>query len=306
MPTGGPFPPPPSFEHGGASRRINHRRKKPKRWAGRRSTGARHGGLGGLALTAVLVGWMVLTVTGSGSNDGWHGTSRWLGADVDRPPLAAAVSEHPLGLAPPPPSNAGPFEFLNTQPTSDQPVAYDPCRPIHIVVNNLHAPAGSTQLVRSALEQVTEATGLQFVVEGVTTEIPDHPRAPYQPDRYGERWAPVILAWMSEAEISRLSEAAGLGGSVIAPVPGSSSWVYVSGVVILDGPLFDRILASSRGWFQAETIIMHEFGHLLGLDHVDDPRQVMGTHRDIDVLRFGSGDLAGLSALGSGRCFDRV
>ena len=258
-----------------------------------------------MAISAGVIAWMLLTVSSTGSS-GWHGTARWLGDDAARPTPVSAESTAPLGVAPPPPLTPGPFVYLSTQPGSDAPVTYDPCRPIRIVVNNLHAPSGSAQLLRNALDRVTEASGLQFEIEGVTTEIPVHPRDAFQRDRYGDRWAPVVVAWMSEAEIPDLRDAAGLGGSDAAIAPGTNTYMYVTGSVVLDGPYFDQILASSRGWFQAEAVIMHEFGHLLGLDHVDDPRQIMGTHRDRDILRFSSGDLAGLSALGSGPCMPRL
>ena len=46
---------------------------------------------------------------------------------------------------------------------------------------------------------------------------------------------------------------------------------------------------------------MHELGHVVGLAHVDDSREVMYAD-NVGVTQFGSGDLAGLAALGRGRC----
>ena len=50
----------------------------------------------------------------------------------------------------------------------------------------------------------------------------------------------------------------------------------------------------------------HEFGHLVGLDHVDDPTQLMYPSTSPAVSTFGGGDLAGLAALGSGACAPNV
>lgn len=293
-----------SFEHGRAARASQHRSGRQRRRPRLGSTAVR-GGLGSTVLTGALVVWMLLTVT-SASSTNWHGTATWLSDDAARPTAVSADSTTPLGTPPPPPLSPGPYAFRSTQPNSDEPVTYDPCRPIRIVVNNLRAPSGSAQLLRNALDRVTEASGFQFEIEGVTTEVPIHPRDAYQRDRYGDRWAPVVVAWMNEEDNPRLSDAAGLGGSSIAVAPGTSTYMYVTGVVILNGPVFDRVLSSSRGWFQAEAIIMHEFGHLLGLDHVEDDLQVMGTGRDLRVFTYQSGDLAGLAALGSGPCVPRL
>jgi hypothetical protein len=288
------------FQHGRAASRLSGRGRSPR-------VVGRHGARASLTSSLVLaafVGWLVLIGIGNGGHQGW-GTPMWLGDGAARPTPRGSAHDAPLGRPLPPPDRPGPHAFSATQPGSDRPVAYDPCRPIPVVVNNLRAPAGSAQLLRNALERMTEITGLQFEVEGVSTEVPTFPRQAYQPDRYGDRWAPVLVLWASEEEIPELRDAAGLGGSSVAVAPGTSTYAYVTGNVILDGPLFDRLLHSSRGWFLAEAIILHELGHLVGLDHVDDPTELM-YHGSTEVLDFGAGDRTGLAALSSGACVPRL
>jgi hypothetical protein len=46
---------------------------------------------------------------------------------------------------------------------------------------------------------------------------------------------------------------------------------------------------------------MHELAHVVGLAHVDDPRELMYAD-NLGHQAFGPGDLTGLAALGRGRC----
>ena len=49
------------------------------------------------------------------------------------------------------------------------------------------------------------------------------------------------------------------------------------------------------------AVIQHELGPLLGLNHVDDPSQLMYKNA-IDTSAYGVGDLTGLAHLGAGDC----
>lgn len=224
------------------------------------------------------------------------------GSSSDRPTPSAADSDTPLGIAPEPPARPGRYAFMTLQDDGATPVTYDPCRPIHIVVNDADAPWVAAQLLDDALTGITEATGLQFVVEGRTSEEPRIDRPEYQRGRYGDRWAPVLVAWTDPETVPDLAgEVAGLAGSTAVQVDGST-WVYVSGIVYLDAPDFVQILDEPHGWEQARAIVLHELGHLVGLAHVEDQRELMDHRGHRFTVDFGAGDLAGLARLGRGPC----
>lgn len=225
---------------------------------------------------------------------------------VDQPSPSVEHRSAPLGV-PAPVATLSPSHVFTQRQPSGEPVAYDPCRPIHVVVNERAAPAGSGAILADALAEVSSATGLRFVVDGGTDEPPDFSREPFQPDRYGDRWAPVLVSWSDPAEAAELDgDVAGLGGSTWLQLDGRAS-VYVTGVVVLDGPQLGEVLQGrSEGRTEVQAIIQHELGHLVGLDHVDDPGELMHPASVPGVAEFGPGDLTGLAELGQGQCFPDV
>ena len=62
---------------------------------------------------------------------------------------------------------------------------------------------------------MSEVTGLEFIGDG-TTDEPVDARPPDLPaDRYGDRWAPVLIAWETEAQNPDLAgDTVGEAGSV--------------------------------------------------------------------------------------------
>ncbi len=48
--------------------------------------------------------------------------------------------------------------------------------------------------------------------------------------------------------------------------------------------------------------MLHELGHLVGLDHVDDDSQLLHPETVPGVTDYAAGDLTGLSRLGQGPC----
>ena len=225
----------------------------------------------------------------------------WLSSSALTPPPGLEEAAVPLGAPPLGQPDAGGYAFTAVQPDGDGPVAYSPCRPIHYVVRPDGAPPGGAELVQTAIARVSAATGLQFVDDGPTQEAPSTEREAYQPDRYGRRWAPVLVAWSTAAESPELADdVAGFAGS--ASVTRAGRTVYVTGSVTLDSEdvAVLNALPATRG--TALGVVTHEFAHLVGLDHVDEPTQLMYPSTSGTRTTFGAGDLAGLAALGSGEC----
>ena len=67
---------------------------------------------------------------------------------------------------------------------------FNPCEPIHYVVNAALAPPGAVDDLQEAIRRLEAATGLTFVNDGPTDERAEVSRPRAQPERYGPRWAP--------------------------------------------------------------------------------------------------------------------
>jgi hypothetical protein len=221
---------------------------------------------------------------------------------VDVPSLPAHLSERPLGVPATAPAGAGGYAFLVSH-RDGSPVAWDPCRPVHYVVRPDGAPAGGDTLVRWAFGQISGATGLSFVDDGAVTEAPDAERPSFQPERYGDRWAPVLIAWSNPTEWPPLAHGI-LGRAGPAPFGfvGRDNERFVSGQAVFNGPALALQLGTGDD-NKARAVLLHELGHLVGLGHVTDPFQVMFASNTYPLPSYRSGDRRGLAKLGTGPCF---
>jgi hypothetical protein len=221
------------------------------------------------------------------------------GRVVAHPPARTFVDPQRILPAPATVSGVGAYTVLRRH--DGQPVTWDPCQPIHYVVRPTGEPPGGQLLLDKAIDEVSKDSGLFFLDDGTTTEAPTPDRNPYQPDRYGKQWAPVLIAWSSSGEFPDLQgDVVGLGGPIALDGKNARN---ISGEVVFDAPDITQIEATPDGATFTYDIMLHELGHLVGLGHVNDSTQIMNPVSLRPLAGYGSGDLRGLAALGAGRCF---
>ena len=189
------------------------------------------------------------------------------------------------------PRTHGHFAFMKTQPGTDDPVTYSPCRPIPYVVNPAGGPAEGLAMISTAITRISAASGLAFEDRGTTDD------ARYNGRRPGD---PVLIGFVPSGVLDGLSRASGnvgLGGST-AVSAGVAHLAYRTGLVALRRDWFDDPQVPEA---QKIAVVMHELGHVLGLAHVGDTGELMAA-TNVGLTHLGPGDREGLARLGRGAC----
>ena len=209
-------------------------------------------------------------------------------------PVVSALSPFEHRIDPVPRADSGSHAFTARQRDGRGPVGYDPCRPIRVAVNPVGAPPGWRELIDTAIAHVSGPSGLRFDVIGLTDDRPGEIWDPV--DGYG----PVLVSWASRSETVGLEgDTVGRGFSTSILDRGRS--YYVTGEVTLDPDQFLRLTERPDAGTVLQPILDHEFGHLVGLAHVDDEGELMNAD-NLGRTTWGPGDLAGLALLGRLPC----
>jgi hypothetical protein len=207
------------------------------------------------------------------------------------------------------------FSFLFVKSGNCTPIRFNPCEPIHYVQNAALAPPGGVEDVRAGFRMLSEATGIEFVDDGLTDENVLNRRTSYLPDRYGPRWAPILVNWRQFPNQGSNPEIQSVGTGL----PSRVNDMLVSGVLTLNvdavtnkdtrTPVqtgYGPPLGSGTGAIGPEgvtwgRIIIHELAHVMGLGHTRDKGAIMYPESADQTSRpasFRPPDMEGLRYLG--------
>lgn len=259
--------------------------------------------------TAVMAGTLV-ACSGAGGTDDDVTVEALVEKGVTDCPAAGHRDTFASGLTPERiPDLPSGYSFTFVKADGCTPVRFDPCQPVHYVMNPAQAPAGGVADVEEAFSRLAQATGMSFVNDGMTDEVSR--RGPHVPDRYPDHWAPILVAWSRESGERANVEVVGSG------FPLRIDDVLVSGILTLNSDaVSDRAKRTSvPGGFAAAPgfgpigaegvtwgrVILHELAHVLGLGHTRDRDQLMYpdvAQQTAHTTDFRTGDREGLRLLG--------
>lgn len=180
-----------------------------------------------------------------------------------------------------------------------QPVRWDPCQPVEFVIAPDGWPAGTRTDLELSIQQLAAATGLELSIVGETDERPRGTRLPYQPERYGERWAPVLVAWAEPGESGLGLRDVDRGLALPVAVGADGDRSLVSGQVVFNVERDDMEAGAADRAISWRATMLHELAHLLGLGHVEDEDELMSTFPGEGPVELGPGDRRGLAAVGA-------
>lgn len=154
----------------------------------------------------------------------------------------------------------------------------------------------------SAFRTLSSRTGFKFSYKGQTSEVPRSGSSAGQS-------AEIVVAYTtpSKTNYSLAGSTAGRGGFLwywaYKTVNGKTSYQYAStrGWVVIDTP---QVLSQFKPGFgvgvRRGNLLLHELGHVVGLNHAGDPRQVMypAINRSTPATYNPTGDVVGLSRVG--------
>jgi hypothetical protein len=230
-------------------------------------------------------------------------------ASSPTPSSEATASPSPSPSEAAQPRDVGAYRFMHE--TSLGPVRWDPCETITYRIDTRAAPRWVEDDLARALREVTEATGIRFEAQGRTTETFWHA---LNRIRWRGSGTDLVIQWVRNDRYEAIRDRLSSRRPSLAfalPVPGdfAERGRYVGAILVMSESTFtNRFQRGFSYRWSHGVVLMHELGHVMGLDHVrKDDQQVMyvGASPEWNTVGFGSGDREGLRLLGAEQgCLD--
>ncbi|RKS80404.1 matrixin [Motilibacter peucedani] len=201
-----------------------------------------------------------------------------------------------------PPAALGHYAFLYSNGYGGG--HWNGCHVVTYRVNPTALPPGFMTDLATALSKIHDVTGLSFQYLGASSYVPWGNGSGTIPAADAD--ADLLVAAADPSESAQLtSSTIALGGSNYQVPSGREPQIY-RGFYLFNTQYDSLADGFAPGVDSKGYVMLHELGHVLGLDHVgDDPGEVMYPYINGASFDGGyaSGDLAGLHALYANPCF---
>jgi hypothetical protein len=199
------------------------------------------------------------------------------------------------------------YSFFFTR-SNGQPIGYDKCRPHPVLINPRGGTPEMVAAIKQALPRISRQTGYQFYFAGLTNLRWNGPTTVGE----GFTTAPIRIGFSTGARTPQLAGRTAGWTSISQINRGGHVEIGRIRMVLDAGDYKSKTRRGARmkgpkgtgsvpyaKWFR-QSLVPHEFGHVVGLNHTSRPNQLMSAR--VTASGFQAGDLRGIARLSYKSC----